>query len=81
WAVGLREPDARAFRDVPMSTSRTGARQAARLRALGLDVAALPTLVDLDTVADLPAVTSSGSAIRTAARARTLGVPPLPVAV
>jgi glycosyltransferase A (GT-A) superfamily protein (DUF2064 family) len=62
-----------------MSTRRTGARQAARLAALGLDVVALPTLVDLDTVADLPAVTVGGSAIRTAAQARSLGVLPLPV--
>jgi hypothetical protein len=48
---------------------------------LGLDVAPLPTLVDLDTAADLPAVTRDGAAIRTAARARTLGVLPAPVDV
>lgn len=77
WAVALRRPDPRAFLGVPMSTSRTGAAQHARLCRLGLDVAALPTLVDLDCVADLPAVTASGAAIRTAALARTLGVLPL----
>ena len=81
WAVGLRQADARAFLGVPMSTSRTGALQAARLRALGLDVAPLPTLVDMDTAADLPAVTAGGSAIRTAALARTLGVLPISVDV
>ena len=75
WAIALRRPDARVFVDVPMSTSRTGAVQEARMRELGLDVAKLPTLVDLDRVEDLPAVTSGGSAIRTAARARSLGVP------
>lgn len=79
WAVALRRPDARMFLDVPMSTSRTGALQESRLRQLGLDVAALPTLTDLDAVADLPAVTEGGRAIRTAALARTLGVLPLTV--
>lgn len=79
WAIALRGPDARVFLDVPMSTDRTGAMQEARLRRLGLDVAALPALVDLDTVADLPAVTAGGSAIRTQAQARTLGVLPVPL--
>jgi glycosyltransferase A (GT-A) superfamily protein (DUF2064 family) len=74
WAIGLCTPDPGVFLDVPMSTSRTGELQAARLRALGLDVVELPTLVDLDTGADLPAVTRDGAAIRTAERARTLGV-------
>jgi rSAM/selenodomain-associated transferase 1 len=77
WAIALRRPDARVFLDVPMSTGMTGASQQARLHALGLDVARLPTLVDLDAVADLPAVTQDGSAIRTAALARSLGVLPL----
>ena len=78
WAIGLREQDARVFLDVPMSTGGTGAAQHARLRHLGLDVAPLPTLADLDTVRDLPAVTEDGSAIRTAALARTLGVLSVP---
>ena len=77
WAIALRQPDARAFLGVPMSTAQTGAAQRARLHRLGLDVRALPTLVDLDTVADLPAVIESGTAIRTAALARTLGVIPI----
>ncbi len=81
WAIGLRQPDARVFLDVPTSTSRTGALQEARLRALGLDVGPLPTLVDLDTVADLRAVTVDGSAIRTAAVARMLCVMPVAVNV
>ena len=76
WAIALRRADPRVFLEVPMSTSRTGARQRSRLRALGLDVVSLPTLVDLDTVADLPAVTAGTSAIRTAAVARMLGVTP-----
>lgn len=77
WAVALRRPDPRAFLGVPMSTSATGAAQHARLRLLGLDVAELPPLVDLDTVADLPAVTAGDRAIRTAELARRLGVLPL----
>lgn len=77
WAVGLRRPDPRAFLRVPMSTAGTGAAQLARLRRLGLDVTLLPTLVDLDTAADLPAVVASGSAIRTAEQARRIGVLPV----
>jgi glycosyltransferase A (GT-A) superfamily protein (DUF2064 family) len=79
WAIGLRRADPRAFLGVPMSSSGTGAAQHARLRSLGLDVAPLPPLVDLDTVADLPAVTDGGAAIRTAAQARNMGVLPLGV--
>ena len=79
WAIALRTPDPQVFLDVPMSTTSTGKAQLARLHQLGLTVTALPTLVDLDTIDDLPAVTESGSAIRTAALARTLGVRPLPI--
>ena len=79
WAIGLRQPDPRVFLGVPMSTSATGTAQHARLRSLGLDVSPLPPLVDLDTVADLPAVTGGGTAIRTASQARTMGVLPLSV--
>ncbi len=81
WAIALRRPDARMFVGVPMSTGGTGAAQRQRLDELGLDVTSLPALVDLDTIADLPAVTESGTAIRTAALARTLGVLPLSVTV
>ena len=80
WAIALQAPDPRVFLDIPMSTSATGAAQLARLQDLGLAVAVLPTLVDLDTIDDLPAVTESGSAIRTAALARTLGVIPISTA-
>lgn len=74
WAIGLRRPDARVFIGVPMSEAHTGTAQRARLDRLGLQVRALPALVDLDTIADLPAVTESGTAIRTAALARRFGV-------
>lgn len=81
WAIGLRRPDRRVFAGVPMSTAATGAVQEARLRQLGLSVTALPTLVDLDTAADLPAVTACGSAIRTASLARRIGMLPVGSAV
>ena len=81
WAIGLRRPDRRVFTDVPMSTAWTGAAQQRRLQELGLSVTALPTLVDLDTAADLPAVIESGSAIRTAAQARRISMLPVPTAV
>jgi len=60
-----------------MSTARTGRAQHARLRSLGLDVAVLPTLVDLDTVDDLPAIVTAGPATRTARLAAHLGLVPL----
>src|SRR5207247_5675109 len=59
WAIGLREPDARAFAGVPMSVPQTGAVQRARLRALGLSIAELPPLVDVDTIADAHAVAAA----------------------
>jgi rSAM/selenodomain-associated transferase 1 len=81
WAIGLRRPDPRVFIGIPMSTDATGAAQHARLGALGLSVTMLPALVDLDTAADLPAVTASGSAIRTTAQARRIGMLPVAPAV
>jgi glycosyltransferase A (GT-A) superfamily protein (DUF2064 family) len=76
WAIGLRRPDPGVILGVPMSTDGTGAAQRARLDELGLSVTGLPVLVDLDTAADLAAVTESGSAIRTAAQARRIGMLP-----
>ena len=78
WAIGLRRPDPAVFRGLPMSTDRTGAAQHDRLRALGLDVAHLPSLCDLDTVDDLPAVVAAGPGTRTAALAGRLGLLPVP---
>jgi uncharacterized protein len=75
WAMALRRPDARTFAGIPMSTARTGLDQLARLRSLGHDVALLPTLVDLDRIDDLEAV-SGGP--RTRAVATRLGLLPQP---
>jgi glycosyltransferase A (GT-A) superfamily protein (DUF2064 family) len=78
WAIGLHRPHPDAFRGIPMSIRGTGRAQEARLRALGLAVAVLPTVVDLDTAADLPAVVASGAAARTTRLAADLGLVPLP---
>ena len=56
WGIGLREPDARVFADVPMSEDNTGAVQRARLAILGLQTAILPPLRDIDTIEDARAV-------------------------
>lgn len=64
WAIGLREPDARAFLGIPMSTARTGRAQLARLRRLGLRVALLPALRDVDRIADARAVAALAPAGR-----------------
>jgi rSAM/selenodomain-associated transferase 1 len=56
WAIGLRSADPRAFLGVPMSTAQTGEAQLARLRGLGLRVALLPALRDVDRIADARAV-------------------------
>ena len=58
WAIALHRPDPRAFLGVPMSREDTGVRQLARLRSLGLDVAALPVLRDVDRAPDVPVVSS-----------------------
>jgi uncharacterized protein len=80
WAIALRRPHPAVFAGVPMSSARTGAHQQARMAALGLDVAPLPTLVDLDRASDLMAIAEAAPASRTAALARALGlVPAAPV--
>jgi rSAM/selenodomain-associated transferase 1 len=56
WAIGLRRPDRRVFEGIPMSSSRTGRAQLARLRDLGLTTALLPRLRDVDTFDDAVAV-------------------------
>jgi glycosyltransferase A (GT-A) superfamily protein (DUF2064 family) len=72
WMIGLPGTDPRlVFRGIPMSTPHTGAAQARRLRALGLNVASAPELRDIDTVDDLRAVTAAipDSRVGTAGRA------------
>jgi glycosyltransferase A (GT-A) superfamily protein (DUF2064 family)/SAM-dependent methyltransferase len=53
WAIGLRAGHpAGVFDDIPMSTSRTGSAQLARLFDLGLSVTLLPPLRDVDQPVD-----------------------------
>jgi uncharacterized protein len=74
WAIGLREPDRRAFLGVPMSTGHTGAAQHARLRALGLSVELLAALRDVDRIADARAVAALAPAGRFARALASAGV-------
>jgi rSAM/selenodomain-associated transferase 1 len=74
WAIGLREPDPRAFLGVPMSTDHTGAAQHARLHSLGLRVGTLAVLRDVDTAADAHVVAAAAPHTRFArAAGRILG--------
>lgn len=54
WALGMREPDGRLIRGVPMSTNATGLHQLSRLNAARMRVRILPPLTDIDTAADVP---------------------------
>jgi len=73
WALGLRDPAAAALvAAVPTSRDDTGARTLAALRAGGLQVALLPELSDVDTVADAVAVAAAAPHTRFAAAVRTL---------
>ncbi|WP_433461315.1 TIGR04282 family arsenosugar biosynthesis glycosyltransferase [Spirillospora sp. CA-128828] len=78
WLLGLRRPDARLLRGVPMSRPGTGAVQLARLRAAGLDVGLLPELTDVDTPADARAVAKAAAGGRFAAAVRGLGTRTVP---
>jgi len=72
WALGLRSPDPALVRGIPMSRDDTGARQLRRLRSAGLRVGILPTLVDVDTVADARQVATQCPTSRFATRLSAL---------
>ena len=74
WAIGLREAQPRVFLGVPMSTAWTGRAQHARLRRLGLHVALLPALRDVDRIADARAVAALAPAGRFARALALTGV-------
>jgi uncharacterized protein len=60
WSLGLREPrHAAALRAVPMSTTDTGIRTRAALRARGLSVVPAPPLRDVDDWSDALAVAAA----------------------
>ncbi|MEO3936528.1 DUF2064 domain-containing protein [Dermatophilaceae bacterium Soc4.6] len=56
WAIGFRRHVPGAILGVPMSTETTGEEQLRRLRSLGLRVAMLPALLDVDGPGDAVAV-------------------------
>lgn len=56
WALGLRRPTPNAVTGVPMSDPQTLHAQRQRLASLGLTVADLPVLRDVDTIEDAWAV-------------------------
>jgi len=72
WALGLQQPAGRLLRGVPTSRDDTGALQAARLRAAGLQVHALPVLRDVDTIQDALAVAALAPASRFARALATM---------
>lgn len=81
WAIGLKAPDPRVFRGVPMSEDDTGSAQRERLRRLGLTWTELRMLRDVDTIADAEAVAAEapGSAFaRTLAAMRSEGLADAP---
>lgn len=78
WAIALRRPDPACFLGVPMSSAVTGRAQRRRLADLGLSVATLPVLRDIDTAGDLAAVAAAAPHLRTSevAARHLLGVGP-----
>ena len=72
WAIGFREHQPGAFVGVPMSDPRTGEVQAERLRSLGLRLAELPVLRDMDTVEDAIAMVALAPASATAGVVRQI---------
>jgi glycosyltransferase A (GT-A) superfamily protein (DUF2064 family) len=74
WVIGWRSADPRrVFAGVPMSAATTGRAQEIRLLRLGFDVVRAAAKRDIDTFADLAAVTRRWPQLRTAAVARALG--------
>jgi rSAM/selenodomain-associated transferase 1 len=74
WAIGLTRADPAVFLDVPMSVPHTAVCQRARLASLGLKVAELPALTDVDTFEDACAVASDGRPRRFAVTIESLAV-------
>jgi rSAM/selenodomain-associated transferase 1 len=74
WAAGLRRPQRSAFLGVPMSTSQTCAAQRRRLAGLGLNVAELPALSDVDVWEDALSVSGAAAGGRFAAAVAAVAV-------
>ena len=71
WALGMQRPQPDAVLGVPTSRPDTGARQVARLAALGLRTRALDRQTDIDTWPDAVAVALQAPATRLAAAVRS----------
>lgn len=74
WGIGLRRPDRRAFLGIPMSTPDTGTAQLARLGSLGLTVAKLAEMRDVDRFDDALAVAAEAPGTRFAATLASLAL-------
>jgi glycosyltransferase A (GT-A) superfamily protein (DUF2064 family) len=72
WAIGMRRSRPRVFAGVAMSQPDTGARQAARLAALGLRTRYLPERRDVDSWPDALAVAAEAGGSRFASVVRGL---------
>lgn len=72
WAIGLQAPVAGLFTDVPMSQPDTGARQLARMTALGLSTTLLPACRDVDEPEDVALVAAAAPESRFAEVAHRL---------
>ncbi len=72
WAIGLKNPDPRAFLGVPMSTADTCRAQVERLSDLGLGLRFLPPLRDVDRIEDARAAAAAGRRTHFAAAFRSL---------
>ncbi|MQY29433.1 TIGR04282 family arsenosugar biosynthesis glycosyltransferase [Nocardia aurantia] len=73
WALGLTDPAAASILvTVPMSTARTGELTGAALRRYGCRLRRLPTLTDVDTIAEVDRVAAArpGEFARAVARLR-----------
>ncbi len=67
WTIGLSRPDPSVFDGVPMSTAGTGSAQRERLAELGLRIADLEPLRDVDSYEDAVAVATCAPWTRFAA--------------
>lgn len=72
WAIGFDREQPGAFTGVPMSTDRTAEAQRRRLAELGLQVALLPSLRDVDHYTDAEQVACAAPATRFAAAFRAV---------
>lgn len=73
WGLGVRHPESvQVLRTVAMSTARTGRDTLHALRRIGLNVAILPTLTDVDTITDAERVARLVPSSRFAVALRSL---------